>query len=243
MTPEWAFQFLWFSAGLGGTGAVWYFLSQRDYHTALWTGFATVVVVFFTIALHIRNDLIKRELPILDSATPSAQPPPSLAQPETATLGAKSSSEPGTHVPLSTPPPQPEQPERKSGAIDKPETKEPIVDQPLSSPPPAIAEQPRRLSAAECDTLADLLKRGRSALNRLVAERASDEARAEAAGIQNETRDWLGQHLGEVHAEAFMSADPSIQVPANYPSQYGGIYQRMRGRLTHLTSIAGRFCQ
>lgn len=61
MTPDWAFQFLWFSAGIGGTGAVWYFLSQRAYHSALWIGFATVVIVCFTVALHIRNDLLKRE--------------------------------------------------------------------------------------------------------------------------------------------------------------------------------------
>lgn len=61
ITPQWVFQILWFIAGIGGTGGVWYFLSQNHNHKALWTGFATVVVVCFTIALHIRNDLIRRD--------------------------------------------------------------------------------------------------------------------------------------------------------------------------------------
>jgi hypothetical protein len=61
MTPDWLFQVMWFGAGVGGTGAVWYFLSQRSYHAALWTGFTTVVVVLLAITLHIRNDLLRGE--------------------------------------------------------------------------------------------------------------------------------------------------------------------------------------
>lgn len=73
MTPEWTLQVLWFGAGIGGTGALWYFLSQRDYHTALWTGFGTLVVMLLATALHIRNDLLKREQNAADSSV-VAQP-------------------------------------------------------------------------------------------------------------------------------------------------------------------------
>ena len=41
MTPDWLFQVMWFGASVGGTGAIWYFLSERNYHVVLWTGFAT----------------------------------------------------------------------------------------------------------------------------------------------------------------------------------------------------------
>ncbi len=60
MTPDWVFQLMWFIAGVGGTGAVWYFLAERNYHALLWTVFATVVVLF-VVALHIRNNLLRRD--------------------------------------------------------------------------------------------------------------------------------------------------------------------------------------
>jgi hypothetical protein len=61
MTPDWFFQVMWFSAGVGGSGALWYFLSQRNYHAAIWTGFVTVAVILLAIALYIRNSLLRRE--------------------------------------------------------------------------------------------------------------------------------------------------------------------------------------
>ena len=70
MTPDWLFQVMWFGAGVGGTGAVWYFLSQRSNHAALWTGFITFVVVSLAVTLHIRNDLLRREQPTA-TATPA----------------------------------------------------------------------------------------------------------------------------------------------------------------------------
>jgi hypothetical protein len=60
-TPDWAFQALWFTAGIGGTGAVWFFLSRGQSHEALWTGFSTAVLVCFVVALHIRNDLLRKD--------------------------------------------------------------------------------------------------------------------------------------------------------------------------------------
>jgi hypothetical protein len=31
MTPNWVLQVLWYGAGVAGSGAVWYFLTERDY--------------------------------------------------------------------------------------------------------------------------------------------------------------------------------------------------------------------
>lgn len=62
MTPDWLHQLLWFLAGIFATGAVWYFLSVKDFHNALWAGFIAVVVCLLCVALLIRNDLIRREI-------------------------------------------------------------------------------------------------------------------------------------------------------------------------------------
>jgi hypothetical protein len=61
MTPSWILTLLWFGAGIGATGAFWYFLSQRDLHATLWSAFVTATVVLLTVTLHIRNDLLERE--------------------------------------------------------------------------------------------------------------------------------------------------------------------------------------
>jgi hypothetical protein len=61
MTPDWLFQVLWWSAGIGGSGAVWYFLSQQRYRAVVWTAISTVVVVLVAISLSVRNDHLRRE--------------------------------------------------------------------------------------------------------------------------------------------------------------------------------------
>ena len=98
------------------------------------------------------------------------------------------------------------------------------------------------LSKAECNVLGGLIKKYRVALNRLVAERASNETRAEVMSVQSDAHDWLTKHLGAVHAESFLAAEPWNQVPANYPSRYGGIYQQSRGKLNYLKSIPNTHC-
>jgi hypothetical protein len=76
MTPDWLFQVMWFGAGVGGTGAIWYFLSERNSHAALWTGFATAVVFLLAITLHIRNDLLRKERqPATSTPGPASQRP------------------------------------------------------------------------------------------------------------------------------------------------------------------------
>ena len=84
MTPDWLFQVMWFGAGVGGTGAVWHFLSQRSYHAALWTGFTTVFVVLLAITLHIRNDLLRGEQQTAASAPGPALERPALTNPSAA---------------------------------------------------------------------------------------------------------------------------------------------------------------
>lgn len=107
---------------------------------------------------------------------------------------------------------------------------------------PVGPEASRKLSSDQCQALAGILARMRAALDGLVRVRASEEARGRASAIQNEASDWLREHLGAIQAEAFMSAEPSLSVPSNYPSAYGGTYQRMRGRLTYLSDVARRSC-
>lgn len=36
VTPDWLLNLTWFAAGISATGALWYFLSQRNYHASLW---------------------------------------------------------------------------------------------------------------------------------------------------------------------------------------------------------------
>lgn len=65
---------MWFVAGIGGTGAFWYFLSQRNYLAAVLTFFASLVVVLIAVALHIRNDRLRRVLQTSANLTAEATP-------------------------------------------------------------------------------------------------------------------------------------------------------------------------
>jgi hypothetical protein len=61
MTPDWVLQLMWFVAGVSATGAIWYFLAQKNRYALLWAIYFTVVIVLLAVALHIRNDLIRRD--------------------------------------------------------------------------------------------------------------------------------------------------------------------------------------
>jgi hypothetical protein len=88
--------------------------------------------------------------------------------------------------------------------------------------------------------LAAMIGQTRNALEQLVASRASDQARAEVAHLEEEVSSWLESRLGKLYAEGFRSAPPSVQVPTNYPAKFGGIYQRLRGKLSYLSSVAAK---
>lgn len=59
ITPDWIPTAMWLAAGILGSGAVWYFLSVKKPHTALWTAFAATVFFLLGVVLYVRNDLIK----------------------------------------------------------------------------------------------------------------------------------------------------------------------------------------
>ena len=61
MTPDWIFQILLAVIGILGSGAVWHFISSKQYHVAIWVGFSGLVLLFLVIALYLRNELLKAE--------------------------------------------------------------------------------------------------------------------------------------------------------------------------------------
>jgi hypothetical protein len=97
-----------------------------------------------------------------------------------------------------------------------------------------------RLTEADFKELAHLIDQMNESLKRLVREKASDESLAAASAIQVRAEDWIATHVGPVAAKSFNAAPPDPFVPAGFPREHGGIHQRMRGRLTHLTHLAQR---
>jgi len=66
---DWVFQIALLIVGILGSGAIWHFLSQREFHSALWVGFSGAVLLLLVVALYIRNDLIRRETSAKASTT------------------------------------------------------------------------------------------------------------------------------------------------------------------------------
>lgn len=94
MAPDWLLQVLLVLVGIIGGGALWYFISQKQYHHALWSGTGAAVILIIVIALFIRNQLIKAEVqanaPVffgeLLPANEASLPLPNNASKETITL-------------------------------------------------------------------------------------------------------------------------------------------------------------
>ena len=61
--PEWSIQLAWAVSGIFATGAVWYFLSLREYANAGWAGAGAVMSVAVAIALHHAKDKATSETP------------------------------------------------------------------------------------------------------------------------------------------------------------------------------------
>jgi hypothetical protein len=53
--PEWIIQVTWFVAGICATGALWYFLSQKDYPWAVLSGLGALLFAGFAIYLQVRK--------------------------------------------------------------------------------------------------------------------------------------------------------------------------------------------
>lgn len=55
---DWWIQTAWWASGIFATGAVWYFLSTREYVLAVAAGVAAVVLAAVAIILHRRKDAV-----------------------------------------------------------------------------------------------------------------------------------------------------------------------------------------
>jgi len=53
MTPDWVFQILLAVVGILGSGAVWHFISSKQYHSAIWVGFTVGVLFLLVISLYL----------------------------------------------------------------------------------------------------------------------------------------------------------------------------------------------
>jgi hypothetical protein len=82
MTPKWLLKVMWFGAGVGGTGAFWYFLSQRHYPAAALTVVLTVVDVVIAVALRVRNDRLRGDQQSVTAALSPALERPALGEPQ-----------------------------------------------------------------------------------------------------------------------------------------------------------------
>jgi uncharacterized membrane protein YraQ (UPF0718 family) len=60
--PDWLVQIIWFTAGLFGTGAFWYFLSVKNSEATIISGIAAVVLALLAAFLHRINDQSSRLL-------------------------------------------------------------------------------------------------------------------------------------------------------------------------------------
>jgi hypothetical protein len=54
--PDWLIQVLWWSSGIFGTGAVWYFLSVQQYSYAALSAGAAVIIAILAVVVHRRKD-------------------------------------------------------------------------------------------------------------------------------------------------------------------------------------------
>lgn len=55
---DWWIQAAWWVSGIFATGAVWYFLSTREYSLAVAAGIAAVVFAAIAVTLHRRKDAV-----------------------------------------------------------------------------------------------------------------------------------------------------------------------------------------
>jgi hypothetical protein len=60
LIPDWALRIALAVVGFVA-GGVWFLVARREFHTALWVGFGGAVLFLLIVALHVRNDLIRRQ--------------------------------------------------------------------------------------------------------------------------------------------------------------------------------------
>jgi len=62
MVPDGFLQILIMIIGIIGGGALWYFISQKQYHMALWSCTIAAIILIVVIALFVRNEIVKTEI-------------------------------------------------------------------------------------------------------------------------------------------------------------------------------------
>jgi hypothetical protein len=61
--PDWSIQAAWWASGIFATGAVWYFLSTREYPLAVAATIAAAALAGVAIILHRKKDAVQASLP------------------------------------------------------------------------------------------------------------------------------------------------------------------------------------
>lgn len=64
MIPDWFLQILLTVISIIAGGALWYFISQKQYYHALWSGTIAAIILIIVIALFIRNEIAKGEIQV-----------------------------------------------------------------------------------------------------------------------------------------------------------------------------------
>lgn len=83
MIREWILQILLLIVSILGGSAVWYYITQKLFHHALWIGFCAAILLLLIISLYIRNDILKKEIKVKQSVyfgelVPDNKPSPPL---------------------------------------------------------------------------------------------------------------------------------------------------------------------
>jgi hypothetical protein len=72
--PDWWIQTSWWASGIFATGAVWYFLSVREYPLAAAAGVTAAAFAILAVFLHRRKDgLSQQEAPAAPAETPAEE--------------------------------------------------------------------------------------------------------------------------------------------------------------------------
>lgn len=69
IVPDWLIQISWWASGIFSTGAVWYFLSTREYSLSVAAGVIAVILAIIAIVLHRKKDALQ-----VNAATASQAP-------------------------------------------------------------------------------------------------------------------------------------------------------------------------
>lgn len=66
--PDWWIQTAWWGSGIFATGAVWYFLSTREYGWSVAAGLAAIILAGVAIVLHRKKDALQANAAIVAEA-------------------------------------------------------------------------------------------------------------------------------------------------------------------------------